>query len=154
VVDGPGRKSRSRWLVAAAALLAVILALAVAALIVAFTWFDVSLGDGVGGRTYAPRSANGVRHTYKLGVGSLKLDLSRVTVDKEVHVEARVGLGSLRVIVPGGPSVAVDARTKAGSVTVFGRHADGRNARIRTDGDRLFLVARVGAGGIDVIRGG
>jgi predicted membrane protein len=128
--------------------------IAAVAAIVAFTWFDVSLDDGVGDRTYAPDSTADVRHDYKLGVGNLKLDLSQVPVGKELHVKVRVGIGELRVIVPRRASVAVNARAKAGSVSVLGHHDDGRNARVRvTAGDKLFLDTRVGAGGVDVERG-
>jgi hypothetical protein len=156
MVQSPaGENRRSRWLVAAAAVAMVIVVIVLVAVIVAFTWFDVSLSDGVGDRTYAPSSTADVRHDYKLGVGSLKLDLSRVSVDKELHVEARVAIGELRVIVPRGASAAVDARAKAGSVSVLGHHDDGRNARVRvTGGDKLFLDTRVGAGGVDIERAG
>jgi Cell wall-active antibiotics response 4TMS YvqF len=154
MVQPPTTRRRSPWLVAATALAALIVLLALVAVIVAFTWFDVSLSDGVGDRSYAPTSGNGVRREYKLGVGNLKLDLSHVPVDKELHVEARVGIGELRVIVPRDASAAIDARVKAGSVSVLGHHEDGRNARIRVrGGSELFLTTRVGAGGIDVTEG-
>jgi Cell wall-active antibiotics response 4TMS YvqF len=147
------KKRPSRWLVAAGAIAALLVLIAGVAVIVAFTWFDVSLSDGIGDRAYAPTSAADVRREYKLGVGSLELDLSRVPVAEEVHVEARVGIGKLRVIVPRRASVVVDARVKAGSISSLGRHDDGRNARVRvTGGDKLFLEARVGAGRIEVER--
>jgi hypothetical protein len=146
-------KRRSRWLVAAGVIAAVVFLIAVGAVVVAFTWFDVSLSDGVGDRAYTPASAADVRREYKLGVGSLKLDLSHVPVGAELHVGARVGIGKLRVIVPRRASVVVDARVKAGSISSLGHHDDGRNARVRiTGGDKLFLETRVGAGRIDVER--
>jgi hypothetical protein len=133
------------------AVLVAVATVAVVAVVSAFAGFDVSLSDGVGDRTYAPASAAGVRHEYKLGVGNLDLDLSRVQLAKELHVEARVGIGKLRVIVPRGASVVVDSRVKAGSVSALGRHDDRRNARVRiTGGNKLYLKARVGAGRIDV----
>jgi Cell wall-active antibiotics response 4TMS YvqF len=153
MVPEANKKRRSRWLVAAGAIAAVVVVIAVAAVVIAFTWFDVSLSDGIGDRAYAPTSAAAVRREYKLGVGSLELDLSRVPVGPELHVEARVGIGNLRVIVPRRSSVVVDARVKAGSISSLGRHDDGRNARVRiTGGDKLFLEARVGAGRIEVER--
>jgi hypothetical protein len=127
--------------------------IAVVVVVVAFTWFDVSLSDGIGDRAYAPTSTADVRREYKLGIGSLELDLSRLPVGPEVHVEARLGIGKLRVIVPRRSSVVVDARVKAGSISSLGHHDDGRNARVRiTGGNKLFLKTRVGAGRIDVER--
>ena len=138
-----------------AALVTVVLVIALVAVIVAFTWLDVSLSDGVGDRTYAPTSADDVRSEYKLGVGDLKLDLSRVPAGAQLRVQARVGIGELRVIVPRSASVAVDARAKAGSVSVLGDRDDGRNAHVRaTGGDKLVVDARVGAGNVNVERGG
>jgi predicted membrane protein len=149
------KKRPSRWLVATGAIAAVLVLITVVAVVVAFTWFDVSLSDGIGDRAYAPASAADVRHQYKLGVGSLKLDLSRVPVGAELHVEAHVGMGKLRVIVPRRAAVVVDARVKAGSISSLGHHDDGRNARVRmTGGDKLYLKTRVGAGEIDVDRAG
>src|SRR5919206_3633341 len=139
---------RSRWPIVLAAILAVILVLAAIAVILAFTWFDVSLGDGVGNRSDTPASASRVHRQYKLGVGDLKLDLSRVSTARKLNVEAHVGIGNLRVIVP--QSASVDARVKVGSIDALGRHDDGRDARVRTGSGSLHLEARVGAGHIEV----
>lgn len=149
------RGRRSGWLAVVGGIAAVIVVLAAIAVALAFTWFDVSLNDGVGDRTYAPGSAADVQRSYALGIGDLKLDLSKVSGDQSLHVEARVGIGELRVTVPRGASVAVDARVKAGSISALGAHDDGRNARVRdTGGGKIHLKARVGAGGIDVVRAG
>jgi hypothetical protein len=154
VVQSSGERRRSPWLLAAAAIAAVIVVVVLVAVIAAFTWFDVSLSDGVGGRTYAPASADDVRRDYNLGIGSLKLDLSRVPVGKELHIEAHVGIGELRVTVPRRASVVVDARAKTGSISALGDEDDGFNAHVRiTGGDKLYLETRVGAGRVDVERG-
>lgn len=146
---------RSTWLAVVGGILAVIVVLAAIAVILAFTWFDVSLNDGVGERTYTPASAADVQRSYALGVGDLRLDLSQVSGDQNVDVAARVGVGELRVTVPRGASVVVDARVKAGSISALGKRDDGRNASVRdTGGGKIHLKARVGAGGIDVIRAG
>jgi predicted membrane protein len=155
MVVEPDKRRRSPWLLVAGAIASLLVLIVLVAVIVAFTWFDVSLSDGVGDRTYAPASAADVRHEYKLGVGNLELDLSRVPTGTSVHVDARVGIGKLRVIIPQGASVVVDARVKAGSISSLGHHDDGRNARVRvTGGDKLYLKTRVGAGQIDVERSG
>jgi phage shock protein PspC (stress-responsive transcriptional regulator) len=146
---------RSRLLVRSlVALVAAVVVAAVAAVSVAFAWFDVSLGDGVGDRVYAPASAADVKPSYKLGVGDLRLDLSSAaSIEHELRVQARVGVGELRIVVPRGLAVAVNAHAKVGDVYVLRRHDGGRNAAVRTGpGGRLVVDARVGAGRVDVVR--
>jgi hypothetical protein len=47
----------------------------------------------------------------------------------------------------------VTAKAKAGDVHVLGRQDDGRNAHVRVgSGSPLAIVAKVGAGRIDVVR--
>jgi predicted membrane protein len=150
----PGRR-RSPALIALAVISTLIVVAVALAVIVAFTWFDVSLNDGVGDRSYAPASAGDVNGAYKLGVGDLKLDLSHMSSDQNVDVDASVGIGHLRITVPQDASVALDARVKAGSIDALGRHDDGRDARIReSGGGKLHVKARVGAGNIEVVRAG
>jgi Cell wall-active antibiotics response 4TMS YvqF len=149
-VDTPPKKG-SRWLIVLAAVFAVIVVLVAVATIAAFTWLDVSLSDGVGDHSYTPAAVSDVHREYALGVGNLTLDLSRLATGDRAEVDAHVGIGKLRVIVPAGASVAVDARVKAGSISALGRTDDGRNARVRTVGGKLDLKARVGAGRIEVV---
>ena len=148
---------RSRWLIAGATFATLFLAAVVAAIVTAFAWFDLSLNDGVGNREYVPASISDVRHTYDLGVGSLKLDLSRVSLEKQFRVDAKVDVGELRVIVPRDASVVVNSHVKIGDISSLGRHDDGRDASVRVGsgrGGKLYLDTRVGAGSIDVIRAG
>jgi phage shock protein PspC (stress-responsive transcriptional regulator) len=142
-----GSRRVLRIVAAVTSLLSVAVAVAV---IAAFSWFDLSLGDGVGDHTYQPAAASDVRPSYTLGIGDLQLDLSRVTTP--AHVKASVGIGKLKVIVPRNATVSVDARAKAGDVNVFGRHDDGTNAAVQTGSGELVLDAKVGAGRIDVVR--
>jgi phage shock protein PspC (stress-responsive transcriptional regulator) len=151
-----GRASRRarllvRWLVG---LMVMVIVVLVAAVSVAFAWFDVGLGDGVGSRVETPASSSELKPAYELGVGDLRVDLSRIgPVTTETHVQAKVGVGELEIIVPRDASIAVDARAKAGEVYVLNRHDDGRNARVSTgSGGLLVIDAKVGAGRIDVIR--
>ena len=139
------------WLLGVAVAAIVVLATATA---VAFAWFDVSLGDGVGSKTVAPASVADLEPTYELGIGNLRLDLSNVTpVAKQTHVAAKVGIGELRVIVPPDVSVVATATSKAGEVYVLGRHDDGRHATATAGtAGRLVIDARVGAGRVDVVR--
>jgi phage shock protein PspC (stress-responsive transcriptional regulator) len=132
------------------------LAAAITAVAVAFSWFDVSLGDGVGDRTEAPASVTQLKPSYKLGVGDLRVDLSSIgPITKETHVRAKLGIGELRIIVPAGVSVAASAHAKVGEVHVLNQQDDGRNAEIHTGAGGLLVIdAHVGAGRIDVQRAG
>jgi phage shock protein PspC (stress-responsive transcriptional regulator) len=136
-------------------LTAIFLATAVAAIVTAFSWFDVSLGDGVGDRAYVPASAADVKQSYDLGVGNLKLDLSNVQAVRPLDVKASVGIGELRVIVPRNASVVLDSHVKVGSISALARRDDGHNAHVVV-GTRgtLHLDTDVGAGRIDVVRAG
>jgi phage shock protein PspC (stress-responsive transcriptional regulator) len=155
VLWASGERRSRRIVIALTTAFVVVATVAVVAVVSAFAWFDVSLSDGVGDRVYAPASAADVRGRYELGVGNLKLDLSRLPTGRELHVDAHVGIGELRVIVPRDASVVVDSHVKAGSISSLDQHDDGRNAHVLTGGgDRLYLETRVGAGRIDVVRAG
>jgi phage shock protein PspC (stress-responsive transcriptional regulator) len=145
---------RGRRVLTVVAVLVSLFAVAcVTAIVTAFAWFDVSLSNGVGDRTYAPAAATDVQRSYKLGVGNLRLDLSHVSPATDTRVKADVGVGELRIVVPRDAAVTVDAHAKVGDVYVLSRHDDGRNATIRTHGNGgLVLDANVGAGRIDVVR--
>jgi phage shock protein PspC (stress-responsive transcriptional regulator) len=138
------------------ALVVAALAALVTAVILAFSWFNVSLSDGVGDHVYAPSTAAAIAPAYRLGVGSLHIDLSAIRPGaKEVHVQAKVGVGELRVVVPKGVPVQVDARAKMGDVYVVGREDSGRNAVVKTGARGGYVIdATVGLGKVDVFRGG
>jgi phage shock protein PspC (stress-responsive transcriptional regulator) len=146
------RRSR-RLLVALGAFLVAALTAAAVAVAVAFAWFDASLGDGVGDRVESPASLTELKPSYELGVGHLRVDLSRLgPVTQETHVRAKLGVGELRIIVPRDVSVAATAHAKAGEVYVLSRHDDGRNAEVQTGSGLLVVDAKVGAGRIDIVR--
>ena len=138
------------------ALVVAALAALVTAVVLAFSWFNVSLGDGVGDHVYAPSTAAAIAPSYRLGVGNLRIDLSAIRPgSKELHVQAKVGVGQLRVIVPKGVPVQVDARAKVGDVSVVGREDSGRNAVVKTGARGGYVIyATVGLGKVDVFRGG
>jgi len=143
--------SRRRGIVVAvASVLTLLLVGAVAAIVAAFAWFDVSLNDGVGKKTYAPTV---VASNYKVGIGDLRIDLTNVTSTRPTTVRAHVGIGELKVIVPQNAAVSVDAKVKAGDADVLGRHDDGTHVHVRTgQGGRFDIVAKVGAGHVEVVR--
>jgi phage shock protein PspC (stress-responsive transcriptional regulator) len=155
VVLWASRKERrgGRLIALLAALLSLVVVAAVTAVVVMFAWFDVSFSDGVGDRDYAPATAAAVHPAYKVGVGSVKLDLSNLNPTVAKIVDLQVGVGEIKVIVPRDAAVSVDARAKAGRVDVFNLHDDGTDAEVKTTARRgLTLKAKVGAGHIDVAR--
>lgn len=139
------------------ALLVAGLAAFVTAVVLAFSWFNVSLGDGVGDHVYAPLTASSVAPSYRLGVGHLRIELPaiRPATTNELHVSAKVGVGELRIVVPDNTPVQVSARAKVGEVHVLQQEDSGRNAAVRTGvGGGYVIDARMGAGRIDVVRAG
>jgi phage shock protein PspC (stress-responsive transcriptional regulator) len=136
--------------------LAVLLALVVAAVAIFLAVFDVHLGRGVGDRTYVVSSAQELDSDYRLGIGSLELDLSRMQFPRgETHIETSVDVGDLEVIVPPGVAVRAHGEVQAGRVEILGTVDDGRNADVDVSevGNRvLVLDADVGAGALWVRR--
>jgi phage shock protein PspC (stress-responsive transcriptional regulator) len=148
---------RAIRVVRALTVLAVVgLAAAIAAVVLAFAWFNVSLNDGVGDRTYVPTSTAAVAaRDYKLGIGGLRVDLTGLgPITKPLRVDARVGIGHLHVVVPRNVPVAIDAHVKAGEIDAPHRKVSGRNADLQTGSGLLTIDANVGAGRIDVERAG
>jgi phage shock protein PspC (stress-responsive transcriptional regulator) len=148
-----GRRGRG-ILIAVAVLLSALCVAAVVAVVTAFSWFNVSLGDGVGKQLSVPASAADLRPTYDLGVGQLTLDLSNVDATTPRHVRVKLGIGRELIIVPRGEQVRVDAKVKAGEVTVFAQHDSGRHVGIQTGSGNLSIDADVGAGRLQVVRAG
>jgi phage shock protein PspC (stress-responsive transcriptional regulator) len=147
------REKKARRALGILASLATALAVAAAiAIVTAFAWFDISLGDGVGDSTYAPATAAAVQQSYKLGIGNLRVDLSQVDTTGKHRVEAHVGVGELKIVVPRDADVRVDAHAKVGEVFVLRRHDDGRDATVHTGTGQFVIDAKVGAGRIDVVR--
>jgi phage shock protein PspC (stress-responsive transcriptional regulator) len=148
-------KKRRGIVIAVLAFMGFVVATAATATVVAFAWFDVSLGDGVGSRTYQPTSINQIRSDYHEGIGELRVDLSHIgPVTKETHVKASVGIGELRIIVPTNVGVSLNAHAKAGEIFGLQGHDDGKNAEVRVGQGLLVIDANVGAGRIDVVRAG
>jgi phage shock protein PspC (stress-responsive transcriptional regulator) len=145
-----------RILRALLAVTALFAALSIAAIVAAFSWFNVSLGDGVGSRLYAPAAASTLKPSYEIGVGELKLDLSNIgPITHETNVRAKVDVGELRIIVPGNAAVSVNAHAKVGALYVLNQHVGGRNIDVQSGAGGLLVIdANVGAGRIDVVRAG
>jgi len=103
---------RARWLIA----IAIPLTLATSATAVA----DEHLPGGVGERDWAPASVMRAERGYELAIGEGQLDLTRLPAGSTADIDARVGFGELRVIVPRDATVHVDGHVAAGVVRAQG----------------------------------
>jgi len=82
---------------------------------------DSHLIGGIGERRWAPRTvAQAEQREYRLGIGDGRLDLSRLPDGGPVDVDAHVGIGQLRVIIPPDATVVVDGHVAAGVMRVVG----------------------------------
>lgn len=109
---------------------------------------------GVGDRTVVVASSGDLASPYRLGVGSLTVDLSRLAVDGPLDVVAEVGVGELVVIVPSDARVDVEGGATLGEVHVLGASAEGvgvtRLFSSPPGEPRLSIEARVGLGSVEV----
>jgi phage shock protein PspC (stress-responsive transcriptional regulator) len=139
--------------IAIASLVALVLVFAA----IAASVFHVHLGNGIGDREYTAVTAGQLESSYELGIGTLRLDLSGLTLPAGTtrEVKARVDVGDLQVTLPSGVAVQVVGHARAGNVRLLGEESDGWEAerRVVEAGDpTLVLDARVGAGSVRVDR--
>jgi phage shock protein PspC (stress-responsive transcriptional regulator) len=138
------------WTVAALVLLTI-----VATAIFAAT-FHVHLRNGMGDRTYEVANVQELRDSYRLGIGSLRVDLSNVALPVgETHVKARTDVGLLTVVVPRNVALQAHGHAQAGRVVLLGSMDDGTDVDkfyVRTGKRVLVLDAHVGAGKLEVDR--
>jgi predicted membrane protein len=137
----------------------VVVGLVLAALAVAVSVVDVRLEGPIGNRVYSPFETSDLKRDYDISIGDLELDLSNAALAAgDTEVDANVGIGALRVIVPDDVAVDVDASASAGEVTVFGRSESGVDTDLsRSIGalgsDRTLRIdAHVGLGEVVVER--
>jgi phage shock protein PspC (stress-responsive transcriptional regulator) len=147
-----GRRVLRRLAIAVASLVA-LLAIAVGIFVAVF---DVHLSRGIDDRNYVVTSAQALHDDYRLGIGSLELDLSRMQFPPgETHVTTSVDVGDLQVILPRGVALRGHGEVKAGHVNLLGREDDGWKADVDVAGSGprvLVLDAHVGAGNLRVER--
>jgi predicted membrane protein len=122
-----------------------------------FAVFDVDLGSGVGDRDVAVTSVENLQSNYELGIGSLDLDLSQLTLPLgETHVDASVDVGELRIIVPADVALQAHGSVEIGDVNLPG-DASGSGRNIESDvfenGPRVLVIdGHAGLGSVSVIR--
>jgi phage shock protein PspC (stress-responsive transcriptional regulator) len=139
----------ARWLILPALSLGLSLAFVSAA--------GIDLRGGVGERDYRPVSAAQVKDRYRLGLGSLVVDLRDAQLppgDRPLRLDIGVGEGIL--LVPENVCVATRAKVGMGEVAVLGRHNGGvdidweDSPRAPAGTTRLVLDADVGVGSLQV----
>ncbi|HEY6745408.1 MAG TPA: PspC domain-containing protein [Mycobacteriales bacterium] len=109
---------RARWLAW--------LGLPTLALLVVVSTSGVDLDGGAGDRAYSPREASDVEQTYRLGVGSLRLDLTDVDLSEQlVRTSMSLGVGNIEVVVPRTADVSIEGRSGIGEVLLFGESENG-----------------------------
>lgn len=121
----------------------------------------VHWGDG-GQSTFTPKAPADLQRPYQLGAGQMRLDLTKMAIQGNVQVQAKVGAGQLEVIVPPNIPLTVRYQEGVGGIEVEGHElgngffSDGTwpSADRRTTGRQLVLDLQVGAGHIDVTTGG
>lgn len=145
------RRRRRLGLVVASALA---LVLGLVAVFVAV--FDVHLRHGVDERVHVVTTMDDLRDDYRLGVGTLRLDLRSLPLPAgTTRVDARIDVGVLRIVVPEGVALRVRATARLGEIDVLGDSVDGAGVEAGLDqtGERvLVLDAHVGLGGLRVVR--
>jgi hypothetical protein len=94
---------------------------------------DNTLSGGIGDRRVRVTSNDVLEESYTLGMGSMKLDLSGVTVadGETVEVGVDVGAGYAEIVVPADVRVEVRATSLFGYVEVFNAHDQGVDNEIR-----------------------
>jgi hypothetical protein len=118
---------------------------------------DIPFAGGAGEVSEAPTTLAQVEDVYELGAGKMTLDLSGLTVSDIAELgdlEASVGMGEMRIVVPEGTAVDVRASAGVGEVQLFGRSWGGLGIdreRHEPDAD-LSLKLSVGMGSVEVTR--
>ena len=157
VAGAPVVRRRSwRWLkitIASSAGLVVIVVASAAA----FVAPHLHLGDGVGNRTFQPVTASSLRHEYRLGVGDLRLDLSRLRLGangapRTVHVH--LGVGHVEITVANGVTVLARSRVVWGDSRLLGHEEGGHNVSdvVGAAHHMIVLDTHVGIGDVEVRR--
>jgi phage shock protein PspC (stress-responsive transcriptional regulator) len=125
---------------------------------------DVTFGGGIGERTWRP-SATDTTERYRLSIGSAELDLANAPDNPGTarEIEARVGIGELRIYIPENLTVEVRSSVGAGDISRIGTAdlgpiappgIDGDGGPVQLDGRdgrNISTVETFGTGNPDVI---
>ena len=152
--DSRRMRRLGKWL---AITFATLIALALIAVASFFAIFDVDFGNGVGDRDVAVTSVETLQDSYRLGIGTLDLDLSDLKVPLgTTHVDASVDVGDLHVTVPAGVALQARGTAEIGEVDLPGGvGGDGRNveSNVFETGPRVLVIdGHTGVGSVRVER--
>jgi phage shock protein PspC (stress-responsive transcriptional regulator) len=135
-------------------------ALVIGGLLVVASIADIPWDSGIGERHWQPQDVSHLHRSYKLAIGEGTLDLSDLDLaaGQTRHVDAKVGIGHLKVIVPDDVQLDLTGHVGAGDVEILGKEDDGFQVDIdRTvagadDRGKLDLDLEVGLGDLEVVR--
>ncbi|MGH2530395.1 MAG: hypothetical protein ACRDH0_13830 [Actinomycetota bacterium] len=153
VVAGTRSEQGQGGLIAVGIVLTVVLAAATAV--------DIPFEGGVGERVERPATLAELEDEYRLAVGELMVDLTRLDLRHMTlvagvpqNIQARVGIGQLVVIVPGDELLRVEGRAGVGEVSIFEESDGGLGVHreyVSADGSvALSLELSVGIGEVVV----
>ena len=153
-------RGRRRVLPVVLGVLAALIVAAVASAAVAVATIG-NLGDGVGDKTYRVSSPADLSKTYKLGIGTLEVDLSQAQLPAgRTPLRLKAGFARIHLVVPKDAVVVYRAKGDLADLKVLGQERDGwkvvtagRDAPLTAAGGPVLVVdANVGAGEIDIDR--
>jgi phage shock protein PspC (stress-responsive transcriptional regulator) len=108
---------------------------------------DVTFGGGIGERTWRP-SATDTTAKYRLSIGSAELDLAAAQDNPGTarQIDARVGIGELKIYIPDNLTVEVRSSVAAGDISRIGAPDLGPIAPrgVDEDGNPVTLDGRDG----------
>ena len=143
----------ARWMIVPALALVLPLGIVSAA--------GINLDGGVGDRDYRPGSMTQVQDHYKLGIGSMIVDLRDVELPQgRTDLNVNVGLGEAVLYVPANACVTSDVKIGVGASDVLDRDNHGADvhyvdaATAPAGRPELHVDAAVGIGAIEVVRDG
>jgi phage shock protein PspC (stress-responsive transcriptional regulator) len=151
----PASPPRRRTVLATVLIVLGVLVVAAAIAVVVVATIFSRLAHGVGDRHYAPVAATALRDDYQVGVGSLDLDLSQVSLPPgTTRIHAEAGIGHVRITVPRGVTVHAGTHVTWGEATLLGHEESGHNVRadVGPENGRLDLDTKVGIGQVEVVR--
>jgi phage shock protein PspC (stress-responsive transcriptional regulator)/predicted membrane protein len=129
------RWGRARGLIVLGAVLIIVLAASTAV---------PEVPTGVGQRRYVPENVSELADEYRLGMGEMQIDLTRLELEpgEAVSVQASTTIGSLQVMVPDSATIEGRAEAQVGTVDVLDRTSDGTPATltIADEGDENGAV--------------
>lgn len=109
------------------------------------------VAGGIGDRVEAPTGVSDLQDAYRLGIGTLTVDLTELSLPAgTTEVTASVGLGELVVIVPDDVGVRVTADVQAGDIAVFGDTRSGLGPQMELTAEIDGVDTADGAGVLDL----